>query len=507
MQFQILAAFGLWPLATLWLVHALGPMRGLVASFIGGFLLLPFVSIPVADGLPPITRDGVIATSAATALLVLAPRTLTRYQFHWMDLFVLGALVVWGVTNLANGLGIQQALLDWWWFTMFAAVPYFLGRCVLDRPHGLVVLAVGIAAGTLLMIPFVLFELRMSPRLHATIYGVWGNTVDMYRLGGWRPKVFQPVGLGLAIWLSTSAVVAYGVWYSKAVTNVWRIPTTVVMASCVVMGVLGRGGGAISLMALGLCSLGLALLWRRPRLVLLVPAAVAIYIVTGFVDAAVPIRPLMLSAGELVWGSARSDSLLTRLENEQFLIAAAMQNPLLGFGGWGDFRQDVELARQLGVRKVLTDGFWTIALGQRGLLGLLCVYGMYLLPGAIAVISATRARVSQRSTALVAAVALFCWLYAADLLFNAFPTPVIGLAAGALISFALRLPTVRMPRTSLEIAVDSNSPRCNLPHQLNSRVANTRPQQLIKTTDDGYHSVENAVESTSYRGIGRSDES
>lgn len=437
MSITVIIAFGLWPVLSVWMSIQYGPVKGLISTVIGGFLLLPWLSVQIANGLPPVSREGVIALSALAAVLACAPVAVARYRFHWLDGVVLGTFVVWGVTNLVNPIGVQQAMLDWWYFAMFAMIPYGLGRCVLRQPSALVSLAVGIVAGTLLMSPFVLYEMRMSPTLHAAIYGNPGNTVDMFRYGGWRPKVFQPAGLGMAIWLAASGVVAFGLLLSKSVGTVWRIPMRIVAIVCLLFGLLGRGGGAITLMVGGLGVIAVAFWLKKPRLAFLVPAAVVAYLVTAFTDAAVPIRPLMLSVGELFWGEGAGGSLRVRVENEAFLVAAGMQTPWLGSGGWGSFRLNETLAQEMGLRQVLTDGMWTIVFGQRGLLGLLGLYAMLLLPGLLAVNAAVRARMSVRSVMIVVGLSLFCWLYSADLLLNAFATPVLGLVAGALTSFSI----------------------------------------------------------------------
>lgn len=456
MSIQVIVAFCLWPIVTFGLFQHLGATRGLVASVVGGFLLLPAVGWQPVAGLPMVTRDGVIAMSALAAMLALVPGATARYRFHWLDLVVLAGLFGWGFTNIATGIGIEQALHDWWWFAMFAAIPYFLARCLLDRPSAMVTLAIGIVAGCLLMLPFVVFELRMSPATHAWLYGIQvGHGFEMARYGGWRPRVFQPAGLGMAIWLSASAVVAVGLYLSKSVAAVWRIPAALVAGACLVLGVLCRGGGAISLMVGGLGVLILSYWSRMPRLTLLVPAAVGLYLLTAFTDLAVPIRPFMLSAGELVWGEGAGGSLRVRVENEAFLVVAAMQKPLFGYGGWGDFRSNLELARQMGVDRVLTDGLWTIVLGQRGLWGVMCLYGMFLLPGLVAVNAAVRAGLGVRPMMVVAGLSMFCWLYAADLLLNAFATPVIGVTTGALASFAVSIRSSRVGRRRVAVGMTS----------------------------------------------------
>jgi hypothetical protein len=62
----------------------------------------------------------------------------------------------------------------------------------------------------------------------------------------------------------------------------------------------------------------------------------------------------------------RSDSLRTRVLNEDTLLARASEKPLTGWGSWGRNRiYDVESGRDLS----LTDGYWIMVLGTQGWFG------------------------------------------------------------------------------------------------------------------------------------------
>lgn len=440
MPITVYIAFAGWFALSLWLVSTFGSVRGLPMAIVGGFLLLPPTSIPVVDGLPPIDRGLVIAISAAMAVLLFDPEALKRYRFHWLDLLPLTATAAWAGTNLTNGVGPSQFLLDLWWYAMFALLPYFLARSVLGGVSGLRTTSMAIVAGTLILLPLVLYEVRMSPILNSQIYGFsTGNVMERFRFDGWRPRVFQPAGLGLAVWLAGAAVVAWSLYLANARETVLRLPPVAAAWCCVVLGFLSRGAGAIALMLMGLAALFAARWMGVRRLVLVIPVVCTLYIGTALVESDLPIRTGLLDISSSVFGSERAASLQTRFRNEEILVSRALQKPLLGWGGWGDFRMAYDLAAEAGMTSILTDGFWVIVLGKRGLIGLLATWGWFLMPAVLAIWYSMRAGVPRGVFLLILGLSLFSWIYAFDLLFNGFPSPVQALASGAIVTFVAQL--------------------------------------------------------------------
>jgi hypothetical protein len=445
MSITVYIAFFSWIALSIWLASRLGSIRGVPAIVAGGFLLLPPASISLIDGIPPLDRGLAIAASAFLATLLFDPGAFRRYRFHWLDLFPLTAVFAWSTTNLLNGTGASQFLLDFWWYGMFALVPYFLARCLLSGVTGLRATAIAIVASSIILIPLVLYEVRMSPILNSQIYGFsTGNVMERFRFDGWRPRVFQPAGLGLAVWLAGAAVVAWSLYLGATKPTILRLPASVAAWCCLVLGFLSRGAGAIALMIMGLVALLLARWLNLRKLALVIPALCAIYLASALVDSSLPIRPVLLDAADGIFGVDRAASLETRFRNEEILVTRALQKPLFGWGGWGDYRLAYDLAAEAGMTTILTDGFWVITLGKRGLIGLMATWGWFLVPAALAVWHAQRIGLPRGTSLLILGLALFSWIFAIDLLFNGFPSPVQGLVAGTLATFVAQ--ASRMPK-------------------------------------------------------------
>jgi hypothetical protein len=438
-------AFAVWPLVTISLFATLGPRRGLIASMIGGFLFLPFVSIPIADGIPPVTKGFVTTASALVAVLAFDPQRITNYRFHWLDSFVLAAWFGWGVSSLVNGLGIQQALLEWWYYAFWAAIPYFLGRAYLDSPEALRDLAVGIVVFTMIYAVFAVIEMRVSPQFHRWVYGVAGARFHMaQRMGGWRPRVFQFHGLSTSMWFAAGAVVAWGVLFAKSRHKVFGVPMVMVAPVLSIVSLACRSGGAMALMVIGsVIVVGIHRI-KRWSLALIVPAFVLLYLFTGLVGPVIPMRKPMVDASRVVFGDVRASSLEFRVVHEEALVWRGMQSPVFGWGGWGRNRLEREDAiERTGRRQAITDGFWIIAFGKYGLVGLIGTYGWMLLPASLAVIQLIRLRAGPSIGFVVVGLSLWSTMYAADQLLNGFTHLVQGLVAGALASFAIMASRVR----------------------------------------------------------------
>jgi hypothetical protein len=124
-----------------------------------------------------------------------------------------------------------------------------------------------------------------------------------------------------------------------------------------------------------------------------------------------------------------------RLKNEDILIAKALQQPLLGWGGWGRSRVYDNWGRDVSI----TDGFWVIELGTRGLVGVVAAYTILLLPLAVLLWKLPTRELMSARTAPVLALAISVTLFAIDCIPNGMVNPLYVLVNGAVISYVLRL--------------------------------------------------------------------
>lgn len=461
----VYVAFVVWPLLTAVFFSVLGPRRGAMASMVGGFLFLPFVVIPTLDGLPPVDKVFVTSASVIAAVIAFDPKRLADYRAHWLDLFLLVAWIVWGASPLINGLGFQQALLEWWFYTFWAAVPYFIGRIYLVSPAALRDLAIVIVTGAALYAVLALIEMRMSPQIHNWVYGVAGAKFHTaYRMGGWRPRVFQYSGLALALFMCSGAVVAVALGYAQRSARVLGMPIRVVAPALVLIGFACRGAGAMALMAIAVASVIMARMTRRWAWALLIPGLVSVYLATAFIGPIVPVRGAMVEVSRVVFGDERAYSLSFRINYENALVWHAMRSPVVGWGGWGRNRLDIEDAREMtGRAGTVTDGFWIIVFGKYGLVGLIGVYGWMLVPASFAVVQLIRLRAGPSIGCLVVGLSLWSTMYAADQLLNGFPNQLQGLVAGGLAGFAIAAGRIRPRSTSPSRQLGRNVARRTLP--------------------------------------------
>jgi hypothetical protein len=129
----------------------------------------------------------------------------------------------------------------------------------------------------------------------------------------------------------------------------------------------------------------------------------------------------------------RAQSFQFRLDNENLLADKALRQPVFGWGGWGRSRVYDEMGRDISV----TDGFWIIAFGQHGFVGLLASLGFQIIPALLAVRRMPSNKVSIGKYWPAAGLTCVLFIYAADNLLNAMPNPVFIMAAGALVSWAM----------------------------------------------------------------------
>jgi len=446
MSFTVYIALFAWPLVTLALFASLGSRRGLCISATAGYLLLPAVGIQFVDGLPPVNKDLIISASCLLGAMLFDPAPLSRFRLQWFDILPLMALMGWGISSLVNGLGIQDALLMWWYYAMYAGIAYYLGRCYLVGPMALRDLAVVIVASTMIYSIAAVIEMRLSPQFNVWIYGFqtfafWETKRDLqigsFALGGFRPRVFLPTGLALAIWMAAGTILAWTLWLGGHQLRIWKLKTSTTSVGLTVITVLCRGTGAFALMFAVIGTLLVTKWLRWKAAVLWIPAFVTLYLATALVGNFLPVREPLVTASELLFGSTRSGSLDFRFRHEDALVDKALQAPIFGWGGWNRNRVDKDIAAEVLGKESITDGWWIIILGQRGLVGLIGTYGWMLVPATLAVLWAIRVKAPPPALYLVIGLSAWSTMFALDQLLNGFNHPVQALVAGALGSFVV----------------------------------------------------------------------
>jgi len=317
--------------------------------------------------------------------------------------------------------------------TITWGLPYLSGRIYFSSPQGQRQLALGMLAGGLIYVPLCLWEIRMSPQLHATLYGFhqhdWTQTL---RFGGYRPIVFMQHGLMVGLWMGAATIIGLALWMSGGLRKLWGMPLSILAPVLLATTVLCKSLGATALV---LATTVVLVAMRSLRTSL--PMALLVCVPSTYV--------LLRTVG--AWSgtgltslisqvnSERASSLSYRLEAEEQLRLKAAEKPILGWGGWGrSFVRLYDDPRR--TETVITDSLWILVFGKHGVVGL----GSLLLCFFVPVLALWR-RCPPRLWAnpgatLSWALALVLTMYALDSLVNAMENPVYLLIAGGLCGLA-----------------------------------------------------------------------
>ncbi|MCA9148048.1 MAG: hypothetical protein KDA92_02050 [Planctomycetales bacterium] len=403
--------------------------RGIAAAYVIAWLFLPSTGIPFS-GLPDYTKVTATTIGTLLAIMVLEPRRIFAFRFHWVDLFMVVFCLCPLASAISNGLGLWDGgsnvlnlILPW-------GLPYLFGRLYFDSFDKLTDLAKAIFLGGLVYIPFCLIEVRMSPQFYNWTYGPRMNTLHSYRYGGWRPVVFLETGLELGMWMTAASLIGIALWYSGAIRRINGVPLRYLLGALLLTTLLCKSTGALMLLIFGAGVLIAARMIRHPW-----PLYVAVMIPLCYVT----VRTANLNDGSQVvqlskaaFGAERAHSLDFRFQNETLLVQRALEAPLFGWGGWN--REKV--LDEYGEDTTIVDGLWVIHFGKYGMVSLLSLLGAFLIAPTIACKRFTRSSWRYAEVAPTLAIALLLLLYMIDCLLNAMVNPIYSLCLGAIATLA-----------------------------------------------------------------------
>lgn len=397
------------------LFAVLRPHLAATITFFVAVMFLPERVAFDAPLLPPIDKLSLSGLCAFLGCLFTArPKLRQARPFRGFDwLFVLMVLGFFGesATNkdtfvfgplILPPLGMHEAIAASIRTFLGFYLPFFLGRALIRTPDEMRDLALVATAAALVYVPFIAYELRMSPQLHRIVYGFHQHDfIQTIRAGGYRPMVFMQHGLALAMFLLAAAIFATALAKAR-VRFYFGFSSATVAVFLFVLLLICKSFGAL-IYAVVLIPL---ILFVRAKRQLTVAAILSMLVfaypvlrTTGWFPAAALVD---LSAQA---SQDRAESLDFRFKNEDRLVAKAIDRPWFGWGSYGRNRLYDDWGNDISV----TDGHWIIVLGAEGVIGFLATFGMLLGPvfaarRTLPFVSAPRDRVLFSALALVVAI-------------------------------------------------------------------------------------------------------
>jgi hypothetical protein len=424
------ALFAWIPLVAIAFV-GLAPSRAVLVSFLAGWMFLPVPGIEVLNF--DYGKSTAVPLVVFLAVVAFDGARLSRFRPSLVDVPIAVFCLVPMATSLANGLGWYDAISGTSYQVITWGLPYVIGRTYFSTARGLRQLAVGLCAAGLVYAPLCLWEIRMSPQLHAWVYGVHQHEwVQTLRSGGFRPMVFLQHGLDLGLWMCAASIAGLALWTSGSLRKLWGIPLSLAVPLLFVTTILGKSFGSILLLLAGALSLFVMRFGRTSLPMALMVAVPATYVMarTSGDWAAHGLVELVSAASP-----ERAHSLAYRIEAEEKLRVRAAERPVLGWGGFGRSftRRFAEVER---TETVTLDSLWIIVLGKHGVVGLASLLLVFCTPVLVLWRRCSPASWYRAASAGAWGLALVLTLFAIDCLVNAMVNPVYLLIAGGLCGLA-----------------------------------------------------------------------
>jgi hypothetical protein len=400
------------------------PHVALVIAALGGEMFLPEGNGFKFPFLPPFDKHNLPYVAALIGCFLKSPKMFLRLPterwFQVMVLLVVGGGVVSGLTN-PDAVPMLRApplpamtLKDGFFLSFYNATrlcfPFLLGLAIYRKPADLRALLIAFSVAAMIYLPFILWEIRMSPNLHRLIYGYFqgDDFTQTRRWGGYRPVVFMSHGLAVARFMvcATMAPFIFGNTARGFLGVPWKVNKWIL---CVVVILCKSTGAIVYLIAM----LPLLIRRRAKRMIqvsVILAAIVFLYPVLRFTGV-FPVQGI-LDASTSLFNADRSGSMAFRFKNEDLMLARARERPLFGWGSYGrNFTYDEN------GNMSIPDGYWILILGMLGVAGYTAGFALLLVPIVIA-----RRRLKsipdEQDRRLVAGAALILAILSVDLIPN-----------------------------------------------------------------------------------------
>jgi hypothetical protein len=308
-----------------------GPVA-LVWSFVVGYLVLPVGAAFKVGSLPPIDKDMAVWVGAAIGTLLFQPNALRGLSRHPADVLAAAAIVFTAYTSIDNDLGLWDGLSSAGTLVLWTTLPYVLGRIHLRQRSDLVLFGKAVLWGALAYIPLAVWEFRMSPQLHTTLYGYFPHAFgQQMRWGHFRPVVFLGHGLSVAAYFASClliGIVLHKRGFLRTQFGEYAVPVLLGIALGLALSM------SVAPWMATLAGWGLFVLAkRRPWLPVLagVPGLIWVLVVFGTSSN----WHWMTEPFRVIGADERADSLQYRLDAMTEYADNIKKQPWWGYGAWG----------------------------------------------------------------------------------------------------------------------------------------------------------------------------
>jgi hypothetical protein len=366
--------------------------------------------------MPRLGRFDMAIFSAVAGTVLFHAHTLSRFRPRWFDGIIVVVLVMTVSTSVVNGHGFYDGIVNAFNDTMAFVISFFLFRIYLGTPKGFRTFLVVLVWCSVVYTPLALWEWRMSPQIHTTLYGYFQHSFLQHaRWGFYRPVICFGHGLQLGRFFAFAAFLALfplrDVFRKQVTGGQWLF--LVPMAGLA----LSMSFSPYMLFA-GLCVM-YVLMRRALWLGYVLPGVAAVYVFIVFMG----YNPLYGMVDLFASVSVdRAESFRYRLDALNEYRVNILQQPILGWGGWGNGR----------ITGRATDSVFLTRALSRGLVGAALLYSYYFIMLHVVLKTARLARGTPIANDVLSIAALLPFGIALCSVDSGLDLHVVMLGAGAI---------------------------------------------------------------------------
>ena len=372
-----------WPLVVMWLLFRYPTKKAIFVAIASATLILP-AALEINLALLPRFDKNSITGILLIIFLFLLRKKFRIFQPGLFTMVLVAYCIAIVVTNELNALPIitpvsyVQGLTHYDAFSDVArfliyTIPMFLGRYFsTDLNDTEVFFKSLVFMGLIYTLPM-LYEVRMSPLLHYYVYGYSPSSFfQQMRDDGYRPIVFVGHGLGLAFWFSICIMAAVALLKNKLRFTI-ASPKVIVSYLFVVL-IFCKTWSALAYAILGFIAIYKLSPSKQVKWSFLIASLIFVYPMLKTTQL-FPQKEIISTIS--AYSPERAESIDFRLQNENKLLARALEKPFFGWGGWG---RSAIYSDYDGKGVSVTDGAWIIQFGLYGWIGFLLYYSLLILP-------------------------------------------------------------------------------------------------------------------------------
>ena len=439
-NFVAVLAMLVWPVAAYVMFTKMPIHRAIIWSVFSAMLLLPvstFIQLPLFPDLDKQRLSSLVVFGLTMLFAKERGRFLpTRTSVRVVIIFFVISPIFTVYTNLEPQIGLFSTrpgltimdAISTIFINTITVMPFLVGyRFLSDEKYHEELVKIILIFGLIYCLP-ILWELRMSPRLHSNLYGYFPHDWrQQLRDGGYRGVVFLGHGLKVAIFLVMAVICAASFW--KAKKKIFGFSAFFSVALLLMVLVANKSVAAI---LFGFSSVFLIRYTSPRNQFKLASLILIICVLYPFLRGADLIPVDRIAALASTFDEQRGGSLQFRFDQEGVLLDKAREKQIFGWGGWGRQRP---LITNKNEDAGVTDGEWLIIFGERGWVGYISIFGVIGFSGLFAYRRAIGYGRELLSTATLSVLLAFVLL---DNLINGSLFSYIWLVAGALMGFADR---------------------------------------------------------------------